>query len=332
MRSKSVRIFGWGCAVLLCGIFVAHQARSATQAPAKKEFHAAASPARLERGKYLAEGVMHCFACHSELNWKAEGVPPLPGKKGAGTVFPDESLPPFKFVAPNITPDKESGAGTWTDAQFERALRQGIGHDGRKLLPLMPYINYRQLSDEDLTSIIVYVRSIPAVKNVLPKTPLPPPVTASLPSLPPTGIVAPADRSTAVKRGQYLAAIGECDGCHTPLNEQMQPIAGLDLAGGGRHKGPWGEITPANITPDASGISYYDEALFLQVMKTGHAKTRKLSSLMLTGFFKKMTAADLKDLFAYLKTVKPVAHRVDNTEPPTYCKLCKAKHGYGDKN
>jgi cytochrome c553 len=144
--------------------------------------------------------------------------------------------------------------------------------------------------------------------------------------------VAQPDLSTPAKRGAYLMALGECDGCHTPLTEKMEPIMTLNLAGGGSHKGPWGTIAPANITPDASGISYYDEALFLQVMKTGHVKTRKLNSMMLTGYFKKMTDADLKAIFAHLKTVKPVAHRVDNTEPPTYCKLCRAKHGYGNKN
>jgi len=332
MNTKFVPLIVLGCVVVLSGSFLIHQTLSATQAPETTAFRARETPARLQRGRYLVEGPMHCFACHSELNWKAAGAPPLPGKKGAGGVFPDEAIPPFKLIVPNIRPDKESGAGTWTDAQFERALRQGIGHDGRKLLPLMPYMNFRQLSNEDLASIIVYLRSIPAVKNPLAKTPLPPPVTQSLLSLPPTGPVPRPDLSTPAKHGAYLAMISECDGCHTPLDEKMQPMMALNMAGGGRFKGPWGEITPANITPDASGIPYYDEALFVQVMRTGHVKTRKLNSLMLTGYFKKMTDEDLKALFAYLKTLKPIAHRVDNTEPPTYCKLCRAKHGYGNKN
>jgi mono/diheme cytochrome c family protein len=322
-----------GSFVLLGAFFLAHVASSTPpKNPNEKEFHAERTPARLARGKYLVEGLMHCFACHSDLNWKAPGVPPQPGKKGAGTIFPDEKNPPFRIVAPNITPDKETGAGKWTDAQFERALRQGIGHDGRKLFPLMPYLNYRGLSDEDTASIIVYLRSIPAVRHELPKTPVPEPFASGIPTLPPTGSVAPPDLSTPAKRGAYLAQLGECNGCHTPADEKGEPIMSLDLAGGSRFKGPWGEISAANITPDASGISYYDEALFLQVMRTGVVRTRKLNSLMLWGYFRKTTDEDLRAIFAHLKTVKPIQHRVDNTESPTYCKLCRSKHGYGEKN
>lgn len=97
-------------------------------------------------------------------------------------------------------------------------------------------------------------------------------------------------------------------------------------------KGPWGEAASANITPDASGIGYYDEALFLQAMRTGYVKARKLNSIMPFGEFKDMTDEDLKAMFAYLRTLKPVKHRVDNSLPPTYCKLCRLTHGAGDQN
>jgi predicted HAD superfamily phosphohydrolase len=97
-------------------------------------------------------------------------------------------------------------------------------------------------------------------------------------------------------------------------------------------RGPWGEVSTANITPDPSGISYYDEALFLEVMRTGYVKARKLNSIMPFGAFKNLTDDDLKAIFAYMRTVKPVKHRVDNTAPATYCKLCRLKHGGGDQN
>lgn len=87
-----------------------------------------------------------------------------------------------------------------------------------------------------------------------------------------------------------------------------------------------------NITPDPSGISYYDEALFVRVMRTGQVEARKLNSFMPWGYFRNMTDEDLKVIFAYLRTLKPAQHRVDNTEAPTYCKLCRQKHGYGDRN
>jgi predicted HAD superfamily phosphohydrolase len=96
--------------------------------------------------------------------------------------------------------------------------------------------------------------------------------------------------------------------------------------------GPWGEVTSANITPDASGIGYFDEALFLQAMRTGFVKARKLNSIMPFGEFTNLTDDDLRAIFAYLRSVPPVKHRVDNSLPPTYCKLCRQRHGAGDQN
>ena len=96
--------------------------------------------------------------------------------------------------------------------------------------------------------------------------------------------------------------------------------------------GPWGEVTSANITPDASGIGYFDEALFLQAMRTGFVKARKLNSIMPFAEFANLTDDDLKAIFAYLRSVPPVKHRVDNSLPPTYCKLCRQRHGAGDQN
>jgi hypothetical protein len=75
---------------------------------------------------------------------------------------------PGRIVASNITPDPETGAGNWTDDQLARAIREGIGHDGRALFPMMPYENLRHMSDEDLASLVVYIRSLPAVRHELP--------------------------------------------------------------------------------------------------------------------------------------------------------------------
>jgi hypothetical protein len=83
--------------------------------------------------------------------------------------MPLEGLP-GRVVSPNITPDPETGAGTWTDEQLARAIREGISHDGRALFPLMPYEDYSHLSDEDLASVVVYLRSLRPVRHVIPKT------------------------------------------------------------------------------------------------------------------------------------------------------------------
>jgi hypothetical protein len=86
------------------------------------------------------------------------------------------------------------------------------------------------------------------------------------------------------------------------------------------------------LTPDPSGISYYDESLFLKVMRMGKVGARGISWIMQSQFFGHMTDEDLKAIFVYLRTLKPVHHRVDNTEPIAYCRICKRKHHGGALN
>jgi mono/diheme cytochrome c family protein len=288
-----------------------------------------ATPERLARGEKLFDG---CMGCHSPHDWKPHDPPILPGMKGAGMVMPIKELP-GRIVAPNLTPDPETGSGNWSDDQIARAIREGIGHDGRALFPMMPYQHFRALPDEDVASLVVYIRSLPPVHHPLPKTEINFPVKYLIRSLPEPldGPVPPPDLSTPLKRGEYLVNLVGCTDCHTP-QKQGQPMKGLNYAGGMVLTGPWGSVASANITPDPSGISYYDEQLFLQVMHTGYVKARPLSQIMPWWDFKNYSDDDLKAMFAYLKTLPPVKHRVDNTEPPTLCKVCGAMHGAGDRN
>ena len=288
------------------------------------------TPARMERGKYLVENVIGCFFCHSERDWKAEGAPPIEARKGAGAPF---SGGPGKLFAPNITPDKETGVGNWTDDELARAIREGVSRDGHALFPIMPYMNYQKLPDEDLAAVVVYLRSIPPVKNTVEKTKLSFPLNFLVNMMPQPleGPVSEPDLSSPVKRGEHLVTLNSCSDCHTP-RDKGQPLPGMLLAGGFTLNEPSGETTSANITPDASGISYYDETLFLEVMRTGKVKARQLNPTMPWVGYGKMSDEDLKAIFAYLKSVPAVSHKVDNTEPPTPCKVCKGKHGFGDRN
>ncbi len=284
-----------------------------------------ATPQRLARGKYLVDGVMGCFGCHTDADWSRPGAPPIAGKEGSGHVWSDQDLP--WLIAPNITPDKETGAGNWSDDTLARAIREGIGHDGRALFSRMPYPDYRQMSDEDLASVIVYVRSVPAVRNQLPATKLPFPLsffTQNMPE-PVTATVPSPDQSTPVKRGDYLVRMAACADCHTP-QEKGQPLPGMLL-----HE-PRGDVVSSNITPAASGIGYYNDTSFVQAMRTGKVGARRLHASMPWYFFGRMTDDDLKSVFAFLQTLKPVKHQLDNTEAPTYCRLCKQKHGFGRTN
>src|SRR5687768_3212236 len=260
--------------VALAGVTlsIGYTTRKNTPTEPVRSFNFNPTVARLERGRYIVEGPAHCFQCHSEVDWQNPGAQPKTGRKAAGTVFIEDGMD--WLIAPNITPDRETGAGTWTDDQFARAIREGIGHDGRRLFPVMPYMNFREMSDEDLASVVVYLRSLSPVRNQLPKTVIPEPAKAHVP--PPQPLTAPVrgpDMSDPVARGKYLVTLGNCMSCHTPMNKQGQPLMQLAFAGGMRFTGPWGAVTSANITPDASGISYYDEALFVKTLRTGQVRS-----------------------------------------------------------
>lgn len=272
--------------------------------------HFDATPNRLARGEYLARGVLGCLDCHSERDWKAPGGAIVPGREGVGQLFPGEGFP-GRIVAQNLTPDPETGAGKWTDDQLARAIREGIGHDGRTLFPLMPYPNFRRLSDEDLASVVVYLRSLPAVKNALPSTEIAFPVKYLIRGVPKplTAPVAPPDLSTLERRGEYLVTLASCGDCHTPMING-QPESDKAFAGGMEFKGPWGNVQSANITPDKTGISYYDENRFIEAMRTGSVMGRPLNPIMPWDTYRHMSDDDLKAVFAYLRTVKPVENHV----------------------
>jgi len=281
------------------------------------------TPERLARGKYLVQGLLSCEICHTPTDWSQHGAPSLPGVEFAGQPLIFAGLP-GTLVAPNITPDPDSGAGRWTDDQLARAIREGIKHDGSTIFPLMPYNEYKNLSDEDLASVIVYVRSVAPIKNALPHSKINFPVNLLVNGAPqPVTKPVPAPAADQITRGKYLVKLG-C-GCHNAVEK-------LPYGGGETLGGPWGLVVSPNITPDPSGISYYSEQTFITAMRTGYVGARKLNSIMPFGEFKNLSDEDLKAMYAYVRTLPPVKHRVDNTLAPTYCKLCKQKHGAGDQN
>jgi hypothetical protein len=287
--------------------------------------HFESTPERLARGRYLVQGLLGCESCHSPKQWSTHGAPNVPGMELAGQILPLAGLP-GTVVAPNLTPDPETGSGTWTDDQIARSIREGIGHDDRTIFPMMPYDVYRTLSDDDVAAVVVFLRSIPPVHNPLPKTKIKFPVNYLVRGAPEpiTEPVHSVNLNDALERGKYMATLG-C-GCHRAVEK-------IPYGGGETLSGPWGAtVTSANITQDPSGISYYDDALFIKTLRTGYVGARQLSSIMPFGEFQNLTDDDLKAIFAYLKTVPAAKHRVDNTLPATYCKICKHMHGAGDQN
>jgi mono/diheme cytochrome c family protein len=282
------------------------------------------TPQRLQRGEYLAEHVSGCVDCHSPVDKEKELV---------GQIFPIEGFP-GKLTAPNLTPDPETGLGNWSDDEIARAIREGVSRDGHALFPIMPYSRLRDMSDEDLASVVVYLRSVKQVRNALPKSELPFALSRLINTVPePVKSVAQANYSTPISRGEYMVKIAECEQCHSPTNNRGEVLLNLRFGGGTPFDGPWGHVAAANITFDPTGIPYYDEKIFIQAMRTGLvAGERNLKPIMPWKSYMGMTDEDLAAIFAYLKTVPPVHHRVANNEEPTLCTVCGLKHGGGSEN
>ena len=120
------------------------------------------------------------------------------------------------MIAPNISPDPETGADKWSDDMFVRSIREGVGHDGRAVT-YMPYWTFASLSDEDLASAIEYLRSVPPIKNKLPQRYMSEEFEKSMQDEPRMRIdaVPEPDNSSNLAIGKYLITIGECEGCHT---------------------------------------------------------------------------------------------------------------------
>ena len=286
----------------------------------------AATPERLERGRYLAEHLLQCFVCHSERDWERPGAPPVEGRKGAGAVLSEQGE--RRIVAPNITPDVATGAGAWTDDMLARAIREGIGHDERPLYWGMWYESFAALSDEDLAAVIAHLRSIPPVRNALPPTRLPPeelhenaalprPITAPVPGPP------PGDR---LARGRYLVSVADCAGCHTSWHSPRNP--GL-LAGGNHIERGTRAAFSTNLTRHESGVGYGADT-FAAVIRSG--KGGSLSPVMPWAVFRGLTDADLAAMYEALGTVQPVRHYVGNAGEPSHCAVCGQSHPLGEYN
>lgn len=329
-----------GCTAVVVSRLSSTGARQTTpkDGPPVAVFTAKATPERLARGRYLMETVAGCFDCHAPFKTVNGVVTGLDlSKKGAGRVAPAEPLsmrlpPGSLIVAPNITPDRATGIGTWSDADIERAIRHGVAKDGRPLFETMPYWEFRVLTDEDVKSIIVYLRSLRPVRNALPATKLPFPVKVEMND----DLVGspPRNASALVRRGWYLTQLAKCVICHTPVMPDGSRSRSLLLAGGRRFSLPTVTVFSLNITPSPSGIGFMTEQMFSRTIRTGRVNGNglKLSPAMPYWHFRNLKESDVKAIYAYLRTVPKVRHEIDNTDPPTYCKIDGLKHGLGDRN
>lgn len=289
---------------------------SPKQRPAP-EVKAPSTPEAIERGRYLAHHVAVCVGCHSEVDVTKSGEPMLPGRVGSGRDFGEIPGFPGRMRASNLTPDPETGIGSVSDGQVLRAMREGIGHDGHVLFPMMPYPTYaKALSDEDALAVIAYLRTLPPIKND-PGRPsvkfpvsmfirgVPQPLTASPPAPPPV--------TDQLARGNWLLAVASCHDCHDAFDGRRQALPGKELSGGAEFPMPGGRgsIFAANITSDtATGIGAYSDDDLLRVLNEGVSKSGRKLYGMPWPYYAGMTDEDKRSLIAALRKVPAVSHVV----------------------
>jgi mono/diheme cytochrome c family protein len=271
------------------------------------EIHASSDPAVIGRGRYLVYGPAHCVACHTNNDEqeaiKAGAMPPLAG----GGRF---SFPLGSFWTPNLTPDVETGVARFSDGELARVLRHGVMPDGRAALPFM---EFHDLSEEDLTAVISFLRSQPAVRRAVPQhhyTFLGKAVMAFLikpigPSKP-VRAKSPAEEAT-VERGAYLANnVAGCVECHTRRSEVDGHYVGAPFSGGNVFPvegDPNTILVTPNLTPSQTGrITSWPEEQFVGRFGVGAGVPH---THMPWRLYQRMSDTDVRAIYRYLRSLPP---------------------------
>ncbi len=275
------------------------------------------TPELVARGKYVAENVAACGYCHSTKYEDRWGRPTKAGGDLAGGLVLERSQGyPFRLPMPNLTPH-ETGLAAWSDGEIIRAIREGVGRDGRPLFAMMPFQVYRAMGDDDVRAVVAYLRSLKPVASKVerPDFDMPLPIVNRLLPKPVDGPVAPPPKADRVKYGEYLANAASCTRCHTPFNERHEHDQTRLGAGGFRMAGPWGAVTSPNITSHPDGfLGRATREQFVAKFKAYRGKTAddmKPSapgsfSVMPWLEFSEMTEDDLGAIYDFLRTLPPL--------------------------
>ncbi len=256
-----------------------------------------------ERGDYLVNGIVACGNCHTPRNADATAVSDM---RLAGGFLIEE--PEFRAYAPNITQDTETGIGTWSDKEIMRAIREGIRPDGTIIGPPMPIPSYRGISDSDVRAIVAYLRTVPPVRNIVPRSEYHIPLPESWG--PPLGTVPDVSRDDPLAYGTYLGnALGHCMECHTPMVNGSFDFSRTG-AGGFLLNKPLGlelAAVTANITPHPEqGIGKWTDDEIKTAITQGVSRDgRKLAPIMAFPYYRNMSDADLDALIVYLRSLPP---------------------------
>jgi mono/diheme cytochrome c family protein len=277
------------------------------------EIHSSADPAAVERGRYIVFGPGRCADCHTpdaarEALSRGETVP-LSGGPGERTYL-------GTWTAPNLTPDETTGIGRVTDGQIARMIRYGINRSGHAALPFMDA--FANLTDDDLSAVLSFLRSQPAVPGVAPRADVNLLGKISLvyfitPYSPTTTPAVHLTPEPTAAYGEYIArALAGCGACHTARDLQTGEYLSPPFSGGLAFKSrlhPDSMYVSPNLTPDPSTghITGWTEDMFVSRFRQGLLYA---DSPMPWGGFQRMTDTDLRALYRYLHALPPVRHDV----------------------
>ncbi len=267
-----------------------------------------------KRGKYLVNNVAGCLYCHSKRDYSSFSGPIVSGSEGMGGQKFDKNFRgvPGEVYSRNITP---AGIGTWTTDAVIRAMTQGVSQKGDTLYPVMPYVHFAKMSKEDALSIVAHLRTLTSINNDVPKRKLQISFHPTVTQVDLEKNVRPAFADRKLY-GEYLVNMAACVDCHTPLeknNLQMNKA----FSGGQEFQAQGFIVRSANITPDSiTGIGTWTEEVFLAKFTQYRSpdgyryNPGKNNSIMPWTVFAGMDDFDLKAIYAYLRSVKPMSNKV----------------------
>jgi mono/diheme cytochrome c family protein len=306
-------------AVIAAGAGLAYLFLKYPNLPPAETVTVQSTPEKVARGEYLSKHVSGCVVCHAQLDASKYATPVVPGTEGrGGEQFGDPATAVRSLTSKNITP---AAIGSWTDGELIRAFTAGVNKDGEALFPIMPYLRYGRLSRDDVESIVAYLRTLKPIEYTPPPRELGMPLPLVVRTMPTPASFRPIPSKTdRVAYGEYMINAAVCADCHTPMDDQGQPLPGRDYAGGFELKLPGGGVVrSANLTPDAdTGLGAWTEQQFVDKFKAFEGAPhrtltdadRRENTVMPWIEYSGMTREDLGAIYAYLRTIPPVINRV----------------------
>lgn len=277
------------------------------------------TPERIARGEYLANHVTVCIDCHSSRDWSKFSGPLVEGTQGKGGELFDQKFGfPGSYTSKNITP---ANLSDWTDGELFRVITTGVTKDGRAMFPVMPYTYYGQMDEEDIKSIIAYIRTLKPIENKTAECTSDFPMNFIINTIPKKANFQKRPPATdVVATGKYLINATACKECHTKF-DKGQLVAGTEYGGGREFPFPDGsKVRSGNITPDMeTGIGSWSKDKFISLFHSRsdsatlhtNLKPGDFNSIMPWTMYGKMTDEDLGAIYTYLRTVTPIKNNVE---------------------